>query len=123
MKTDLISYFELLEIIKKEEAPKKISLILCNRSEVYCAEYDAGKFSHYVLEKDNENENFIYFLGECFLESDMFNKCIEVLDDDFEDIEECFAGVELEYNKDSLEYKINQLIRNQKKIIKRVKQQ
>lgn len=123
MKIDLISYFELLETIKNGKVPKKIRLILYNRSEIYYAEYDYGKFSHYVLEKDSENENFKYFFVDCFLESDMFDKCIEVLDDDFEDIEECFAGIELEYNKDSLEYKINQLIRNQKKIIKRVKQQ
>ena len=43
-------------------------------------------------------------------------------EDEFEDIEELFAGVELEYNKNSLEYKINQLIKNQKKIIERLKE-
>ena len=121
MKNNLISYFELLEMVKNKNVPKKIRLILYNRSEVYCAEYDVGKFSHYVLEKDSENENFRYFLIDCFLESDMFDKCIEVLNDEFEDIEECSVGVESGYNKDSLGYKINQLIRNQKKIIKRLK--
>ena len=42
--------------------------------------------------------------------------------DDFEDIEEFFAGVEIECGKNAPEYKINQLIKNQKKIIEMLKE-
>ena len=40
--------------------------------------------------------------------------------EELEDIEECFAGVGFEYNENAPQYKINQLIRNQKNIAKAV---
>lgn len=80
-------------------------------------EYIEGK-GKFVNVKD---EMYVWTLGD-FRNLD---REIEVLEEDkeieYEEIEECFAGVELEYNKSAPEYKINQLIRNQKKIIDELK--
>ncbi len=126
MENKKISYYELLGMIKEGNIPKKLYVKLPQVSygSTYIATTDLDEgFSYYERESDKDGEvNYRDYLGECFLESDMFNECIEILEDkkEFEDIEECFAGVELEYKKNSLEYKINQLIRNQKKIIERL---
>ena len=79
----MISYYELLTMIKEGKEPKRLRVSLIkNDSKVYYAEYDIDNtFSYYAIEnKDGENEIFKYYLGECFLESDMFDKCIEILD-------------------------------------------
>lgn len=54
-----------------------------------------------------------------------FMICINILNGgsgNFEDIEEFFAGAELDYNENAPEYKINQLIKNQRKIIEMLKE-
>lgn len=104
----------------------------------YDANYEGEYFNYYELQdKDVIDENYHVYLSECFLESSMFEKCIQVLDEEeFEDIEE----IKFENNriityydgarhlmatnaKDKAVYikLINQLIKNQKKIIERLK--
>lgn len=80
----MISYYELLTLVKEGKEPKRIRVHLTStKSKIYCAEYDIiGKtFNYYGLENiHEENENFKYYLSECFLESGMFDKNIEILD-------------------------------------------
>lgn len=79
----MISYYELLTMIKEGKEPKRLRVYLTStQSKIYCAENDIDNtFSYYVIENEGEeNENFKYYLGECFLESDMFDKNIEILD-------------------------------------------
>ena len=80
-------------------------------------EYIEGK-RHFVNVKD---EMYVWTLGDFT----RLNEEIEIIEEDkeieYEEIKECFAGVELEYNESAPEYKINQLIRNQKKIINELK--
>lgn len=76
----MISYYELLQMVKEGKEPKKIELHLVNDSRRYIAKYDGASFSHYCLEnKYLEAENFKYYLADSLLESQMFGKCIEVI--------------------------------------------
>ena len=89
----MISYYELLTMVKEGKEPKKIRVHLTRtKPKIYCAEYDIidKTFNYYGLENNHEDDgNYKYLLGECFLESDMFDKNIEILD-----------------KKDSLEWKL-----------------
>ena len=116
-----ISYYELLGMIKEENIPQKLEVKLpcVNYSRTYFASYDINEFNNYfLLNAEDSDENYDVYLANCFLESDMFKKCITILDDDFEDIEELKINMmSSECYIDQFENKINQLIKNQKKII------
>lgn len=123
----MISYYELLGIIKEGNEPKKIKVeIVKGTPEIYKAEYDREDFSYYLLDRPLQNENYRFYLSECFLESNMFDKCITILDEEneFEDIEEVDLGILNDQSSKNREFKIkiNQLIKNQKKIIEKLKE-
>ena len=105
-----ITIYELLGLIKDGNAPKKI------------------KFSHEIFvftdgrykQKDNISEDNS-MLGDYFRLDGMLNDIVKILDeenDEFEDIEE--INEEALYEDDKVMNTINQLIRNQKKIIERL---
>lgn len=140
MENKKISYYELLGMIKEGNIPKKLYVKLpqVNYGSTYIAEYDDEDFSYYCQEDTKDNEvNYRSYLGECFLESDMFAECIEILEDEeeFEDIEELefdadFGGdflINDEGNKckiashdKTIINRLNKVIKNQKKIIERL---
>ena len=80
----MISYYELLGMIKEDKAPRKIRVHLTSGiSKLYVREDDMdGTFNFYGLGvNEKENEEYHFYLAECFLESDMFEKNIEILDE------------------------------------------
>lgn len=135
----MISYYDLIGMVKEGNAPGTIEVKLCSgKAKTYIANYDVGEFSFYHLEfEDLEDDNYHYYLSECFLESSMFDKCITILDEEDEliDIEEFSISYSLDYidykNIDVLKNHLNKdfqtifdtldkLIKNQKKIIERL---
>ena len=79
----MISYYELLGMIKEGNIPKKIKLHMCGTTRIYVADYDGEDFSNYWLENINdESDDFRCYLAECFLESDMFEENIEIIEED-----------------------------------------
>lgn len=138
MKNKYISYYELLGMIKDGNIPKRIYVKLPQLSYGvnYIAIYDNGDFSHYYAEEDDIN--YKSYLSECFLENDMFGRFIQVLDEEeFEDIYNfCWnenylfsnrqTGMTkedrrlLDSNFKDIHDTINQLIKNQKKIISKL---
>lgn len=144
MKDKYISYYELLGMIKEGNIPKRLYVKIANYGMYYIADYDGEEFSFYKRQnKDGVDENYHFYLSECFLESSMFEKCIQVLDEEeFEDIEEekeielykiyqdylesnftvtmanIISEIEAIFNEKN--DKINQLIKNQKKIIQKL---
>lgn len=130
----MISYYELLGMIKEGNIPKRIYVKIASYGMYYDANYEGEYFNYYELQdKDVIDENYHVYLSECFLESSMFEKCIQVLDgEEFEDIKELDNNFTLEcisdelpnseWEKSVISKKINQLIKNQKKIIERLKQ-
>jgi len=136
MEEKYISYFELLVMIKSGNIPKEICVNLSSMFHpcIYKAIYDVDKFNGYIIaDADNISENYKFYLSECLLESSMFDKCIEIVEDDImkeielknEDIV-CYYDNSIHYmntNKKDREVYIktlNQLIRNQNKIFQQL---
>lgn len=129
-----VSYYDLLGMIKEGNIPQKIEVTVpcVNYSRTYFASYDGNEFNNYfLLNAKDGDENYDVYLANCFLESDMFNKCIEIPNDNFEDIEGLPKWI-TDYDKscevtkqehlDSIyAEKIEALIKNQKKIIQILK--
>lgn len=88
MKDSYISYYELLTRIKEGNIPPKIILHLVpNKSVEYISDYAYAnsEFIGYERLKDEEaDENYSYHLGDCFLESTMFDKVIETIEEEKE---------------------------------------
>lgn len=132
MKNKYISYYELLGMIKEGNIPKRIYVkfpqVIYGVN--YIAIYDNGDFSHYYAEEDDIN--YKSYLNDCFLESDMFGIFIQVLDEEeFETIDELLIeyddgdiGINEKYissqQSEIFAKSINQLIKNQKKIIEKL---
>lgn len=114
----LISYYDLLGMIKEGNIPKKVYWVNIRKEKVvYRISYDYEQFSSYILKNINdEAQDIKFYLGDNFLESDMFKECIEIPNDDFEDIEE------VTYKPRKIQNTINSLIKNQKKIIEMLKE-
>ena len=78
----MISYYELLGMIKEDKAPKEIRVHLTSKPKIYKAIYDFGDFNYYKLyEEEIIDDDYKDYLAECFLESSMFEKNIEILDE------------------------------------------
>lgn len=78
----MISYYELLGMIKEDKAPKKIIVHLTKNPKIYKAVYDFGDFNYYTLyEEEIIDDDYKDYLAECFLESSMFDKNIEILEE------------------------------------------
>ena len=116
----LISYYDLLGMIKEGNIPKLVYWINHEKKKIaYKSTYDSvnNSFNCYILQHRNqETEDIKFYLSECLLESSFFDKCIEIPSDDFEDIEE------VTYKPRKIQNTINSLIKNQKKIIDMLKE-
>lgn len=72
----MISYYELLTRIKEGDIPFNVKY----RDVNYYAEYFNGDFMDYAIVDNNEiDDNTREYLLECFLDSDMFEPQIEVI--------------------------------------------
>ena len=75
----MISYYELLNLIKQGDTPQRVWFHIGNRRISYVKDIDNIdlSFNGYIIEdKDKKEEDIKYWLGENFLESDMFNECL-----------------------------------------------
>ena len=88
MKDNYISYYELLTRIKERNIPQLLILHLVpTKSVEYISDYDyvSDKLVGYeILNDKDEDENYSYYLGDCFLESTMFDKVIEIIEEEKE---------------------------------------
>lgn len=77
----MISYYELLGMIKEGKAPNKLKLYQVGTFKVYIKVEDIDDTCWYVLENDDDcDDNYRTYLSECLLEGEMFRKNIEILD-------------------------------------------
>lgn len=109
-----ITIYELLGLIKEGKAPKKIKW----GSNVLC--FDTKTSDYLFSEKDEMYTNrFIYGWGCNEKTNDWLNSYVRILDeeDKFIDIEE------IEYKPRKVQNAINELIKNQKKIINKLKEE
>lgn len=79
----MISYYELLGMIKEGKAPNKIKAHLNSQPKIYVREDDLDDtFNYYgLVEEEKEDSSYHYYLAEDFLESSMFDENIEILDE------------------------------------------
>ena len=78
-----ISYYDLLIKLSNGEIPDIIKLELNCEERYYQAFYDNNEFNYYGLcDEDLENADFHYYLSDTLLESQMFDKCIEIIEED-----------------------------------------
>ena len=84
MKDNYISYYELLTRIKERNIPQLLILHLVpTKSVEYISDYDyvSDKLVGYeILNDKDEDENYRYYLVDCFLEGTMFDKVIEIVE-------------------------------------------
>ena len=114
----MISYYELLKRIEKGDIPEKIKVHLTpGTSKLYVRESDIDDTFCYVIDEDEEtSEDYHYYLAECFLESDMFEKNIEIIEEEkkipeklkHEDFLDNFGGLAI--NDDKFIDKINEIL-------------
>lgn len=88
MKDSYISYYELLTRIKEGNIPQLLILHLVpTKSVEYIPDYDyvSDKLVGYeILNDKDEDENYRYYLVDCFLEGTMFDKVIEIIEEEKE---------------------------------------
>ena len=88
MKNNYISYYELVTMVKEGNIPKLLILHLVpNKSVEYVPDYDyvSDKLVGYeILNDKDEDENYRYYLVDCFSESTMFDKVIEIIEEEKE---------------------------------------
>ena len=106
-----ISYYDLLGIIKERNIPDKVYLHSNYRKVAYIKDVDivSNEFNGYMLDEPDKDQdaNFRYYLGECFLESDMFKKNIEI---DKKIIEKIRIKGTFTRNQKRISRKINEII-------------
>ena len=82
----MISYFDLLELVKNGEAPRKIRVHLTiNSSRDYEEVDDMDEFCYYELIGEPDDD-YKYYLMESFIESCIFDENIEILEENKENI-------------------------------------
>ena len=84
-KEEMISYYELLTMIKDieslDEFPKVYWHNNTREKVLYIPTFDSvnGQLEGYHIKNRNlESEDIRYWLSECMLESSMFDKCLEI---------------------------------------------
>lgn len=110
----MISYYELLGMIKEGNIPNKIKVHLTPvSSRNYISEYDIdGSFSYYRLENEKEeNDDYRFCLADCYLESVALDETIEILDEkEIEQINKSYDIRILDFDKSHKSYDMEQLI-------------
>ena len=88
MKNNYISYYELLTMVNEGNIPQLLILHLVpTKSVEYVPDYDyvSDKLVGYeILNDKDEDENYSYHLGDCFLEGTMFDNIIEIIEEEKE---------------------------------------
>ena len=102
--------------------------INCNEEVPYKIKYVINEYTYDYEIQDYYDKNYNYLFEELFVGYDtsrVLETEVEILDeeDEFEDIEEVDLGILNDQSSKNREFKnrINQLIKNQKKIIERLK--
>ena len=88
MKNNYISYYELLTMVKEGNIPQLLVLHLVqNKSVEYVPDYDyvnSELIGYEILKDEEADENYSYYLGDCFLEGTMFDNVIEIIEEEKE---------------------------------------
>lgn len=122
-----ISYYELLGMIKEGDIPNEVLVTLQNglNSVKYVPSFDYADDSltcYIILDEEEIDENYRAYLIDCFIEMSIFDKCIEIIEEE-KDIEKLTYENTFKDNSDLevqevLVNKINEIIDEIKKLKK-----
>lgn len=73
---NMISYYDLLTLIKEEKNPKKVYLNLFKKKVMYVFDEENG---YIINNKNKRDENFDYYLIDCFTDIGVFKKNISII--------------------------------------------
>lgn len=84
-----ISYYELLGMIKEGNIPNEVLVTLQNglKPVKYFAEFDYVDDSltcYSICNEEEVDENYHDYLTDCFIEMSVFDKCIEIIEEEKE---------------------------------------
>lgn len=84
-----ISYYELLGMIKEGNIPNEVLVTLQNglKPVKYSAEFDYVDDSltcYSICDEEEVDENYHDYLTDCFIEMSVFDKCIEIIEEEKE---------------------------------------
>ena len=108
----MISYYELLDMIRKGEIPYRIWFHVGNRKVSYIQNLDKidSTFIGFMIEDfDNKDSDVGSWLGENFMESDVFNRCLSMEFDTIRKIDLSVLSTQTEKNR-AFKNSINQII-------------
>ena len=118
-----VSYYELLGMIKEGDIPKEIyvQLQIGLNPVKYVPEYDLADGSltcFTIFNREEEDTNYHYYLTDCFIEMSVFDKCIEIIEEEKEMEKIPIPEIESVGNERILraEIRINELIDEIKKL-------
>lgn len=107
----MISYYDLLELVKNKKQPEEIDVKICSYTRRYEAEYDGDEFSHYYISDDSyPDENYHNYLADSFLESNMFDRCITIVEEKPKKIEYVQHSSNDSQNVKKIKSKIDELV-------------
>ena len=119
MEKELISYYDLLGMVKKGDIPKHVYYVDdFGEKYLYKSEYWSDEFLGYTLVGEEQKELDIYqYLGENFLESQMLEKNIligeetEIYEDESSIADELLDVIseEIEYQRDICNERLKQI--------------
>lgn len=87
MKENMISYYDLLTMIKNKKYPKIYWHTGFKEKVLYVPIFDcfSNEFVGYNISNSSlEDENTRFYLSECMLESSMFDECLEIKENDIQ---------------------------------------
>ena len=72
----MISYYDLLGMLKTDTHPLKVKLHLCNKSAKY---YYSEEDSCYLLvDRKKESQSFCFYMNECLTDKQFLDNIIEI---------------------------------------------
>ncbi len=73
----MISYYDLLGMLKTNSHPSKVKLYLCNKSALYVYDNENNCYLLKDLRKENIN-SFRFYMNECLTDKQFFDNIIKI---------------------------------------------
>lgn len=73
----MISYYDLLGMLKTDTHPLRVKLYLCNKSAIY--HYSKDDSCYLLKDEKKEIETFCFYMNECLTDKQFLDNIIEIM--------------------------------------------
>lgn len=73
----MISYYDLLGMLKTDTYPLRVKLYLCNKSAIYF--YSADDSCYLLEDRKKQSEIFCFYMNECLTDKQFLDNIIEII--------------------------------------------